>query len=85
MLGHSQPIARVPYPAVDESLLKEETITAVVQVKGKVRGKLEVPVDISEEDLQTRALANPDVQRFLGDQQIRKIIVRAPKLVSIVV
>lgn len=85
MLGHDEPLARVPYPEVDESLLKEETITAVVQVKGKVRGKLEVPVDITEEDLQARALANPDVQRFIGDQEIRKVIVRAPKLVSIVV
>ncbi len=57
----------------------------VVQVKGKVRGKLEVPPSISDEDLEALALAEPNVARHLEGAEIRKVIVRAPKLVNIVV
>ena len=68
-----------------ESLLVDDTITAVVQVKGKVKDRLEVPVDIAEDDLRELALGSEAVQRAIGDAEIRKIIVRAPKLVNIVV
>jgi leucyl-tRNA synthetase len=57
----------------------------VVQIKGKVRAKLQVPVDISEENLREAALGNEQVKRSLGDAEIVKVIVRAPKLVSIVI
>ena len=60
-------------------------MTAVVQIQGKVRGKLEVPADISDEDLTALALAEPNVARTIGDSEVRKVIVRAPKLVSIVI
>ncbi|MCF2706345.1 leucine--tRNA ligase [Arcanobacterium haemolyticum] len=83
-LGHPQSLAREPFPVVsDEALLVDDTVTCVVQVKGKVRDRLEVPADISDEDLTARALASDRVQKFLEGEP-RKVIVRAPGLVNIV-
>jgi leucyl-tRNA synthetase len=83
-LGHQPSIARAGWPAVDESLLVEESVTAVVQIQGKVKARLEVPPGISEADLEAAALADPDVVRALDGKTVRKVIVRAPKLVNIV-
>ncbi|MGY2874266.1 leucyl-tRNA synthetase [Marmoricola sp. URHA0025 HA25] len=83
-LGHEPTVACTSWPAVDEALLVEESVTAVVQVQGKVRGRLEVPPDISASDLEAAALADPAVQRALDGATVRKVIVRAPKLVNIV-
>ena len=83
-LGHSESLAHVPFPEVtDESLLVDDTVTCVVQVKGKVRDRLEVPTDISDADLQALALASEKVAQFL-DGEPRKVIVRAPNLVNVV-
>jgi leucyl-tRNA synthetase len=84
-LGHEPSVARAGWPAVEESLLVQDTTTAVVQVKGKVRDRLEVPMDISAADLEQLALASETVQRSLDGAAIRKVIVREPKLVNIVV
>lgn len=83
-LGHEPTVARTVWPTVDEALLVEDSVTAVVQVKGKVRGRLEVSPDISEVDLEAAALADPAVQKALDGATVRKVIVRAPKLVNIV-
>ena len=83
MLGHED-VAHAGWPAVDESLLVEETVTCVVQVKGKVRDRLEVSPGIGEEQLREQALASAAVQRALDGAQVRTVIVRAPKLVNIV-
>ncbi len=84
-LGHQPTVARAGWPVVDESLLVQETVTAVVQVKGKVKARLEVSPEISEADLEQLAVADADVQRALDGAVVRKVIVRAPKLVNIVV
>ncbi len=84
-LGHEPSVAMIGWPVVDETLLVQDSVTAVVQVKGKVRARLEVAPDISEADLEAAALADPDVQKAIAGQPIRKIIVRAPKLVNVVV
>ena len=84
-LGHEPTVARAGWPAVDPALLVEDTVTAVVQVKGKVKARLEVAPDIAEADLEALALADADVQRAIGDAAVRKVIVRAPKLVNVVV
>lgn len=83
MLGREN-VARAGWPAVDETLLVEETVTCVVQVKGKVRDRLEVSPDISDGDLEAAAMASPAIQRALDGAEIRTVIVRAPKLVNIV-
>src|SRR4029079_15955013 len=84
-LGHQPTVARAGWPSVDPALLVEESVTAVVQVQGKVRARLEVSPDVSDADLQAAALADPAVQRALDGKPVRKVIVRAPKLVNVVV
>ncbi len=83
-LGHEPTVARAGWPVVDPALLVEDSVTAVVQVQGKLRARLEVPPSISESDLEAAALAEESVQRALDGKQVRKVIVRAPKLVNIV-
>ncbi|MCC3274843.1 leucine--tRNA ligase [Arthrobacter sp. zg-Y40] len=84
LLGREASVVNAGWPTVDESLLVQDTVTAVVQVQGKVRDRLEVAADISEEDLREAALASEAVQRTLDGRGIRTVIVRAPKLVNIV-
>ena len=60
-------------------------MTCVVQVQSKVRDKLSVAPDIDPVDLERLALASEKAQSFIGDKTVRKVIVRAPKLVNIVV
>ena len=83
-LGHAPSVASATWPTVDPSLLVTQSVTCVVQVQGKVRGRLEVPPGISEDELRSRALSEESVVRALGDREIAKVIIRAPKLVSIV-
>ncbi len=84
-LGRQPTVVRAGWPEVDEALLVEDTVTAVVQVKGKVRARLEVAPDISEADLEAAAMADEGVQNAIAGATIRKVVVRAPKLVNIVV
>lgn len=83
-LGHRPTVARAGWPSVDPALLVEDSVTAVVQIQGKLRAKLEVSPDITEADLEALALADGHVQRALDGRPVRKVIVRAPKLVNIV-
>lgn len=84
-LGHQPTVARVGWPVVDEALLVEDSVTAVVQVRGKVKARLEVAPDISEADLEAAALTDAGVQQAIDGATVRKVVVRAPKLVNIVV
>ncbi|KWR72521.1 leucine--tRNA ligase [Arthrobacter sp. W1] len=83
-LGYAPSVVTSAWPQVDESLLVDDTITAVVQIKGKVRARLEVPVDITEDELREQALAHESVIRMLDGKEPLKVIVRAPKLVNVV-
>ncbi len=86
LLGHEQSLALHPFPVVeDESLLVEDAITAVVQINGKLRAKLEVTPDIGEQELTELALQAAPIQRALEGEEPLKTIVRAPKLVNFVV
>src|SRR6478735_6909306 len=84
LLGHKPSVARATWPEIDQALLTQERVTCVVQVNGKVRDKLEVSPEIGEDELRELALVAPGVLRTLGEQQVSRVIVRAPKLVSIV-
>ncbi|MDQ0093618.1 leucine--tRNA ligase [Paeniglutamicibacter psychrophenolicus] len=83
-LGHEPSVANAGWPAVDEALLVEDTVTAVVQIKGKVRARLQVSVDITAEELEALAMADEAVVRYLDGAAVAKVIVRAPKLVNVV-
>ncbi|MCO1340236.1 leucine--tRNA ligase [Kocuria polaris] len=83
-LGHEPSVAKAGWPTVDPALLIDDTVVAVVQIKGKVRARLEVSPEIGEDELRELALASDAVQKVLGGLEPRKVIVRAPKLVNIV-
>jgi leucyl-tRNA synthetase len=74
-----------PWPEADPALLERETFELVVQVNGKVRDRLEVGVDLSEDELVARAKASPRVQAHLDRKQVRQTIVVPRRLVNLVV
>jgi leucyl-tRNA synthetase len=73
------------WPAFDPDLVRTEQVTMVVQVNGKVRDRLEVDPAITEEDARARALASSRVAEALGGRSPARVVVRAPKLVNVVV
>ena len=85
MLGHNKTIANEPWPTFDDSKTVSETYEMVVQVNGKVRGKVEVSQDTPNEEMEARAKEIPNVQNFIDGKEIVKIIVVPKKLVNIVV
>jgi len=72
------------WPAVDTSALHRDAIEYVVQVNGKVRAKVQVPVDAGREAIEAAALANENVRRFVGDGVVRKVVVVPNKLINVV-
>ncbi|GAA4909789.1 leucine--tRNA ligase [Streptomonospora salina] len=72
---------RTPVP----ELLTQEAVTCVVQVSSKVRDKLQVAPDIGDDELERLALASEKVQSFIGGKEVRRVVVKAPKLVNVVV
>ena len=85
VLGHDNPVLTAGFPQVDESLLVDDTVTAIVQIKGQVKARLEVSKDISEAELEKQALEDETIAKLVEGSEIRKVIVRAPKLVNIVI
>ena len=83
-LGHSDIPLDAPWPSVDEAALKRSSIEIVVQVNGKVRDKVQAPVDAERADVEALALAQHNVQRFIEGATVRKVIVVPNKLVNIV-
>jgi leucyl-tRNA synthetase len=83
-LGHETSLAHAAFPVADPAYLVEDTVTCILQVQGKVRGRAEVPAGIGEDELRELALADAGVQRALDGRGIRTVIVRAPKLVNVV-
>ena len=84
-LGYSEPLLRVSWPAYDASLAAEDELEIPVQVNGKLRGRIRVAVDVSEEELRRRAQAEEKVAQYLNGRQVVKVIVVPKKLVNIVV
>ena len=84
-LGYDNPVLTAGFPQVDGSLLVDDTVTAIVQIKGKVKARLEVSKDISEAELEKQALEDETIAKLVEGSEIRKVIVRAPKLVNIVI
>jgi leucyl-tRNA synthetase len=84
-LGHKPGVALAGWLSVDPALLVADEITCVLQISGKVRSRIDVPADITDEELEKLALADAAIQASLAGAEIKKIIVRAPKLVNIVI
>jgi len=83
-LGHTGSLAYEPFPVAADEYLVEDTVTCVLQVQGKVRGRIEVPPSIGDDALRELALADAAVTRALDGREVRIVIVRAPKLVNVV-
>jgi leucyl-tRNA synthetase len=84
-LGRSGPVFRQPWPAFDPALAKEDAADVVLQVNGKVRGRLSVPFGTPQAEIEKLALADPKAQPFIEGKQVVKTIVVPDKLVNIVV
>ena len=82
-LGYEPSVAFAGLRKADPTLLVEDVVTAVVQVDGKVRDRLEVAPTIATDELEALARASEAVQRSIGDREIVNVVVRAPKIVSI--
>jgi leucyl-tRNA synthetase len=73
------------WPGIDEAAAKAETVEVPVQVNGRVRGRVTVPADASEADIEAAALAAPAIQTNIAGKDVVKVIVARGRLVSVVV
>ncbi len=83
-LGGKELCYHAPWPVADESLLTEDTVTLPLQVNGKRRGEISVPVDISKDEAEKLAMADPAVQRAIDGLTVRKVIVVPGRIINIV-
>ncbi|MEO8052132.1 MAG: class I tRNA ligase family protein, partial [Acidobacteriota bacterium] len=84
-LGETGPVFRQTWPKFDPALAKEDAADVVLQVNGKVRGRLSVPFGTAQAEIEKLALADPKAQQFIDGKQVVKIIVVPDKLVNVVV
>ena len=84
-LGHPGTLAYEPFPAFDPAVLVESEIEVPVQVLGKLRGRVKVPVDAKPPEMEAAARANPDVAKFLEGKQIVKVVCVPKKMLNFVV
>jgi len=85
MLGYDYSLLTVSWPAHKEDALKKEQRLIVIQVNGKVRSKIQVPASFSKDEIEAAALNDSKLKSFVGDKQIRKVIVVQQKLVNVVI
>ncbi len=83
-LGHAESVHVARWPSYDPELAREERVTLVVQVDGKVRDRIEVDADADEATCRELALGSERVRRALGEREVRTVIARPPRLVNLV-
>ncbi len=83
--GHEYSVHNQPWPTWDEELTKEETITLVVQINGKVRDKIQARAGITQEEALELALASPKVQKYVNGKEIRRVIFAQGRILNLVV
>lgn len=83
-LGHEESLAYATWPAYDESLARDEAVEIAVQVLGKIKGRVTVPADASDADIEKAALDDAAVQKAIAGKTVRKVIVVKGRLVNIV-
>jgi len=84
-LGHTDAIVDLRWPEADPAALAQDAMTLVVQVNGKLRGQISVPVEADEATIRAAALADESVRKFVGEATPKKIVVVPRKLVNVVV
>ncbi|MCK4244807.1 MAG: leucine--tRNA ligase [Candidatus Omnitrophica bacterium] len=83
-IGNSPSIFSHPYPEYDEKLTREEKVTVVVQIDGKLRARLKLSLDLTEEEVKEKAFAEEKIQKFLSGKEIKKTIFLANRLINLV-
>jgi len=83
--GKKEVLAYVPWPNVDESLLKEDTFEYPVSFNGKTRYLKELPVDMSNDEIEKAVLADDRTQRWLEGKAIRKFIIVSNRIINVVI
>ncbi|HEY6363388.1 MAG TPA: leucine--tRNA ligase [Candidatus Binatia bacterium] len=84
-LGQSRPLGQMPWPIYSESALEEEQLLIVVQVNGKVRGKITVAADVDQAHIEQEALCDERVKQFVDGKKLQKVVYVPRRLVNIVV
>ncbi len=85
VLGHASTLAYEPWPTFDPALVRDDEIEIPVQIAGKIKAKLLVPVDADAATLEQLALADPKVREAIGGKTVKKVIVKPKQMVSIVI
>jgi leucyl-tRNA synthetase len=83
-LGHKPTVALAPWPQVDPKLLVEDSVQCVIQVNGKIKERLEIPPNITEDEMRELAMSQASVIEAITGQNIKVVVVKPPKLVNIV-
>ena len=84
-IGHDDRLDQAPWPCYSQEALEEETLLIIVQVNGKVRGKITVPADVTQERIETDALSDPKVANLLDGKKVERVVYVPRRLVNIVV
>jgi leucyl-tRNA synthetase len=84
-LGYQTSSFRLPWPSYDANALVKDTFELVLQVNGKVRARVEAPVDAGKDELEKLALSNERIKSYIEGQNVRKVIVVPQKLVNVVI
>jgi len=84
-LGHKPSVALAGWPMIDPSLLVEDAVTAIFQINGKIKTRIDVSPSISESELEAMAMSDPAVVAELAGNTPKKVITKAPKFVNIVI
>jgi leucyl-tRNA synthetase len=83
-LGHTKSLAYEPWPAYDDRYIREDTVEIPIQINGRLRSRLVVPLSAGKAELETAALADPRVKKHLEGSAVRKVIIVPRKLINIV-
>jgi leucyl-tRNA synthetase len=84
-LGNDKPLDEMSWPGYSTELIEDEKLLIVVQVNGKVRGKITVPADVTQQRIETDALSDPKVAGLLDGKKISRVVYVPRRLVNIVV
>lgn len=85
LLGHTEGISQVSWPGYEEEIIREKEVLLVIQVNGKLRGRIMVGVHASEDEIRETVMSNPRIQEFLKGQTIKKFVLIPKRLVNLVV
>jgi leucyl-tRNA synthetase len=85
MLGNKGSVINIAWPQYNEDAIKAEEMLIVIQINGKVRGRVNLPANTAEEDIKKTALADTKTKEWISGKEIKKVIVVQNKLVNIVV